>query len=334
MDKIILTGATGFIGGHIVAAALKHGFDIFCVVRSSSNLERIQLPGVKFLYWHPGEPERLNAEMAAFVHEYGQPDYFIHNAGITKSLNPADFDEINARHTQNYAQGCIRNFDSLKRFLLMSSLAAMGPGDEKTFSPISIHHHPNPNTRYGTSKLKAEKLLREMTGLKFVIIRPTGVYGPNEHDYFLYLKSIHHGIEPVVGFSEQHLSFVYVTDLVEAIFLALQKPVEGETFLISDGNNYTGTEYGALARKALHRKAVRIKIPTSIIRLISHILVTAGKFSGKTPTLNYDKYLTMKALNWTVEISETRKKLDYNPQIDLNTGLILCVQWYRENGWL
>lgn len=334
MDKIILTGATGFIGGHIVSAALARQSEVFCVVRKSSNLAQITHPGVKFLYWHPGEPEKLDAEMAAFVKEYGQPDYFIHNAGITKSLHPADFEEINARHTHNYARGCLRNFTSLKRFLLMSSLAAMGPGDEKTLNPIAVHHTPNPNTLYGASKLMAEKLLRETVGLRYVILRPTGVYGPNERDYYLYLKSIKSGIEPVVGFAEQQLSFVYVTDLVEAVFLALKKPVEGEIFLISDGNNYTGTEYGKLTRSALQRKAIRVKIPTSIICAISHLLVTLGRLTGKIPTLNYDKYLTMKALNWHVDISETRKRLEYNPQIDLKTGLIMCVKWYRENGWL
>jgi len=333
-ETVIITGASGFIGGFIVEEASKRGMNIFCIVRESSDLNRISFPGVRFLYFHPDNAAQLDSEMAQFVSEHGCPDYFIHNAGITKSTNSSDFERINAQHTANYASGVSRYFKSLKRFILMSSLAAQGPGNSLDLKPISIFDLPAPNTVYGKSKLIAENHLKKFTDIPFVILRPTGVYGPREHDYFLYLKSLKNGFEPVMGFKEQHLSFLYVSDLIQAVFLALYEPVTGETFILSDGNNYTGTEYGILARKALNCRALRIRIPIWIVKLVSSLSELTGRLSKKAPTLNNDKFLTMKALNWKVDITQTRLRLNFNPMIDLETGLKNCVKWYRENKWL
>ncbi|PKP16400.1 MAG: NAD-dependent dehydratase [Bacteroidetes bacterium HGW-Bacteroidetes-22] len=333
-ETVVITGATGFIGGFLVEEAFKRDMNIFCVVRKSSDLSRISLPGVRFLYFHPEDAIQLDAEMAQFSIEYGCPDYFIHNAGITKSVRTSDFDRVNAQHTARFAAGVARHFSSLKRFVLMSSLAAQGPGNDQNLKPITISDYPIPNTLYGKSKLTAEKLLKQFTNIPWVILRPTGVYGPREHDYYLYLKSLTRGIEPVMGFKEQHLSFLYVTDLVQAVFLSLTEPVVGETFLLSDGNNYTGTEYGDIAREALNCKAIRVRIPLQVVRLISSLLEYTGRITKNTPTLNNDKFLSIKALNWTVDINETQMRLKYHPQVDLRTGLRLCVEWYRKNKWL
>lgn len=333
-EKIIITGATGFIGGFIVEEALRREMEVYCIVRKTSDLSRISREGVRFLYFHPNDQAQLDQEMADFAKEFGQPDFFVHNAGITKALNTPDFVRINAQHTAHYAQSALRHFGNLKRFVLMSSLAAQGPGDPGTLAPVRVDQPPFPDTLYGKSKLMAEKVLKESGDLPYVILRPTGVYGPFDHDYLLYLKTLRLGLEPVMGFGEQHLSFVYVTDLVKAIFLALEQPVVKETFIISDGQNYTGTEYGTLARKALGCRAIRIRIPLPVVKAATIITEQIGKITGETPTLNRDKYLTMKAKNWKADIAHTLLRLGYTPSVDLEEGLRLCVEWYKEKGWL
>jgi len=333
-EKIIITGATGFIGGFIVEEALRREMEVYCIVRKTSDLSRINRQGVHFLHFHPDDPNQLEREMDGFVKQFGQPDYFVHNAGITKASNNADFTRINAQHTAHYAQQSRRHFYGLKRFVLMSSLAGQGPGNPDTLAPIRVDHRPAPDTFYGKSKLLAENMLKEVENIPYVILRPTGVYGPYDHDYLLYLKTLLMGIEPVMGFREQHLSFVYVTDLVKSIFLALEQPVEKETFIISDGDNYTGTEYGILARRALGCKALKLRIPLPVVKAATTITEQIGKIVGDVPTLNRDKYLTMKAINWKADIEYTIRRLNYRPAVSLEEGLRLCVEWYRKNGWI
>lgn len=333
-ETIMLTGATGFIGGFIVEEAIHKGMEVHCIVRKSSDISRINLPGVYFHQFTPDDPERLHQQFQAFSGQYGQPDYFVHNAGITKTLDSTLFNQINAVHTLNYARAVVGNFPKIKRFVLMSSLAAQGPGNAKTLQPIEVSHPAIPDTLYGKSKLAAENHLKSVEGLPYTILRPTGVYGPYDRDYLLYLKALQAGIEPVMGFKEQHLSFVFVTDLIGALFLTLEKQVQGQTFLVSDGNNYTGSQYGLLAREALQTRALRLNIPLPLVNATATVLQQIGKITGHTPTLNKDKYLTMKALNWKVNIENTRVALGFTPAVDLKEGLRLCVEWYRRERWL
>lgn len=333
-EIVIITGATGFIGGFIVQKALEEGLEVHCLVRKSSDISRINQPGVVIHYYTADSLESLNKNFDDFRRKYGEATYFIHNAGITKALDTSQFDIINGQHTQRYALAARQNFPSLKRFVLMSSLAAQGPGNSNTLIPISVQHQPKPDTFYGRSKLLAENLLKSVEGLPWTILRPTGVYGPYDRDYLLFLKALQIGIEPVMGFKEQHLSFVYATDLVEAIFLALKTNTVGHTFLVSDGQNYTSKQYGNIAREILRTHAIRVPIPLAIVWASTFFLEQIARFTREVPTLNKDKYQTMKAINWKVDIEETRKLLNYQPQIDLRRGLELSVEWYRENRWL
>ena len=123
----------------------------------------------------------------------------------------------------------------LKKFVYLSSLSVFGPiREEQPYKEITENDKPSPNTEYGKSKLEAERFLME-SELPTVILRPTGVYGPRERDYFMMAKSIKAHTDFAVGYKPQDITFVYVLDVVQAIFLAIEKGEPGRKFFLSDG---------------------------------------------------------------------------------------------------
>jgi nucleoside-diphosphate-sugar epimerase len=221
--KILITGASGFIGSFIVEEALKQDFETWAAVRKSSSKEYLQDERIHFI--------ELNLSPKAQLIEQLQPhqfDYVVHAAGVTKCLNKADFHRINTEGTKNLVDALLDLQMPLKRFVFLSSLSVFGAIKERLpYDEIREDDTPQPNTEYGRSKLEAERYIDSIgSRLPYIILRPTGVYGPKEKDYFMMAKSIKQHIDFAVGYQRQDITFVYVTDVVQAVFLALEK---GET---------------------------------------------------------------------------------------------------------
>ncbi len=190
MKKILITGASGFIGGFLVKEALNRGYETWAGVRSTSSRVNLQDERIRFIDLKYSDRESLTAQLADFVREHGPWDYVIHNAGLTKTLDKRNFYRINAQNTANLIEALAASGCKPEKFLLMSSLSSYGRGDEKTFRPISLDDPQLPDTDYGKSKLEAENYLRHQSYFPYVILRPTGVYGPGEKDYFMEIKSV------------------------------------------------------------------------------------------------------------------------------------------------
>jgi nucleoside-diphosphate-sugar epimerase len=335
MKKIIITGAGGFIGGFLVEKALGKGFQTWAGVRQSSSREYLQDKNIRFIDLNFGNKEKLTDQLREFKQTYGGINYVVHNAGVTKSLNSADFDRVNHQYTVNFIDA-LRNADCIPdKFVLMSSLSAFGPGDEIHYTPMQLDSLPHPNTAYGLSKLKAEQYLQSLSDFPYMIMRPTGVYGPREKDYLLMLKTVKAGLDVGAGFKPQLLSFIYVKDLVDAVFLALESPLTNKAYFVADGKAYSGKQYTALVKQALGKKHVlSLKVPLAILKLVSIISEDISKITKKPSTLNRDKYNIMKQRNWICDIEPLKKDLGFEPEYDLSKGLEESVSWYRENNWL
>lgn len=335
MKKIIITGASGFIGSFLVQKALDLGWKVWAGIRKSSSREYLQDNRIKFIDLEFSSVDRLTGQLSDFVEKYGEIDYIIHNAGVTKCLNRDDFDKINFKYTANLIEAINAANISLKKFVLMSSLSAYGIGDEVNYTPIKADDIPNPNTAYGESKIKAERFLEEKAHFPYVIMRPTGVYGPREKDYFLMLKTVKSGLDVGAGFKNQHLTFIYVKDLVEAVFLALRSPIQNKGYFVADGDVYTDKEYTALVKKILGKKYVlSLKVPLSVLKIVSVVSEEISKFTKKPSTLNRDKYKIMKQRNWECDITPLIKDLGFSPKYTLERGLRESVEWYKQNQWL
>ena len=330
MEKILITGASGFIGSFIVEEALKRGLDTWAAVRQSSSRRYLQDERIHFIELDFSSQERLTEQLRE--HRF---DYIVHAAGVTKCLDKQDFFRMNTEGTKNLIRAVMVLQMPLKRFVFLSSLSIFGAiHEQEPYEEICETDTPQPNTAYGESKLLAEQFL-QTTSLPYVILRPTGVYGPRERDYFLMAKSIKGHTDFAVGFKRQVITFVYVSDVVQAVFLALERDVVGRAFFLSDGDEYMSTAFSDLIIKELGNPwCLRLKAPIWVLRLVTFCGEYISRLTGKITALNNDKYHILRQRNWKCDITPARRELGYEPLVQLPEGVSKTIQWYKENKWL
>ena len=338
--RILITGASGFIGSFIVEEALNRGFETWAAVRKSSSKAFLQDERIHFIELNLSSEEQLKQQLKDI-----QFDYVVHAAGVTKCLHKEDFFRINTEGTKNLVRALLDLQMPLKRFVYISSLSIMGAiREEQPYKEIREQDKAKPNTAYGKSKLEAEQWLVSLNKelekkneklLPYVILRPTGVYGPRERDYFMMAKSIQSHTDFAVGFKQQDITFVYVTDVVQAVFLAMEKGQTGRCYFLSDGEVYQSSTFSDLIRKELGNPWwIRITAPIWLLRIITFCGEYIGRMTGKITALNNDKYHIMKQRNWRCDINPARQELDYEPQVKLEEGVRRSIAWYKKNKWL
>ncbi len=329
--NILVTGASGFIGSFVVEEALRRGMNVWAAVRRSSSRQWLADPRINFMELDFGNREALAAALRG--HSF---DYVVHAAGVTKTLHAADFFRTNTEGTANLAQALIDTHMPLERFVFISSLSVFGPVRERQpYADITPADEPRPNTAYGRSKLEAERRLDAMAGLPCVTLRPTGVYGPRERDYFLMAKSIKGHSDFAVGFRRQDITFVYVKDVVQAVFLACERGRVGGKYFLTDGHVYSSRAFSDLLKRELGVGWVlRIKAPLWLLRVITQCGEWLGHATGKVTALNNDKYHILRQRNWRCDTSLAQSELGYKPEYGLERGVRLSVEWYKRNGWI
>jgi nucleoside-diphosphate-sugar epimerase len=332
--KILITGASGFIGSFIVEEALRRGFDTWAAMRHSSKKDFLNDPRINFIELDLASQERLEEQLRE--HSF---DYVVHAAGVTKCLDPQDFYRINTEGTKHLVRALIALKMPLKRFVYVSSLSIFGAIREKQpYEEIRETDTPQPNTHYGRSKLQAEQWLdslNEKELFPYVVLRPTGVYGPRERDYFLMAQSIKQHTDFAVGYRQQDITFVYVLDVVQAVFLACEKGQTGRKYFLSDGQVYQSSTFSDLIRRELGNPWwIRVKAPIWVLRVITFFGDKVGHITGKISALNNDKYHILKQRNWRCDIQPAIDELGYSPQYTLEQGVPITIKWYRDNGWL
>jgi len=339
-EKILITGASGFIGSFIVEEALRRGLETWAVVRKSSSKAFLRDKRIHFIELNLLSEEALTEQLRG--HRF---DYVVHAAGVTKCLHKEDFRRINTEGTQHLVRALQALEMPLRRFVYISSLSIMGAiREEQPYQEIRESDMAQPNTAYGKSKLEAEQWLNSVNGelemrneqlFPYVILRPTGVYGPRERDYFMMFKSIQAHTDFAVGFKQQDITFVYVTDVVQAVFLALERGVTGRRYFLSDGEVYQSSTFSNLIRRELGNPWwIRITAPLWMLRVITFCGEYIGHLTGKVTALNNDKYNIMRQRNWRCDIGPARRELGYEPQVRLEEGVCRSVKWYKENKWL
>ena len=329
--KILITGASGFIGSFIVEEALRRGFETWAAVRKSSSRAFLQDERIHFIELDFSSETQMTEQLTGL-----QFDYIVHAAGVTKCLDKTDFHRINTEGTQHLVHVLKALQMRVERFVYISSLSIMGAiREQQPYTEICESDKAQPNTAYGRSKLEAEQWLATLEGLPYVVLRPTGVYGPRERDYFMMAKSIKAHTDFAVGYKQQDITFVYVTDVVQAVFLALEKGVTGRKYFLTDGEVYQSSTFSDLIRKELGNPWwIRIKAPLWVLKMVCMAGEYYSKYSGKVTALNNDKYNIMRQRNWRCDIEPARKELGYDPKVKLEEGVRRSIQWYKDNKWL
>lgn len=333
--RVLITGAGGFIGGFIVEEALRRGYETWAAVRATTSRKYLSDERIKFIELDFNDDERFKSQLSDAVEQNGKWDYIVHNLGATKCTNFNDFNTINYLYPKLLID-TLTEIDAIPEcFLLMSSLSAMGAGDEVNYTPISTSMIPNPNTRYGVSKLKAETYLQMQSKVPYIIFRATGVYGPREKDYFMMIKSIDSGFDFSVGFKKQMLTFIYVKDLASAIFDALERGSHNKAYIISEKEAYSQDEFRKIVATALNKRfVVPVKAPLWLLYIVCYIAEWWGAITLKPSTLNRDKYNILKQRNWQCDTSDATTDFGFSPKYSLREGIEESIKWYKENGWI
>ena len=326
MKRVLITGANGFLGFHLINAALAQKFEVFAGLRKNSKAEHLSQLPIQYSYLNYENVEDLTKEIAD-----KKINYIIHAAGTTKALKQQVFEQVNVAYTVNLAKAAQMSGNSFLKMVFISSLAAVGPLKanegiitEKTF--------PSPLTSYGKSKLLAERKLAELD-IESVILRPTAIYGPREKEIFVIIKTLLKGIDANIGSKPQKLSFVYASDVADAAINALLSNAKA-VFNISDGNSYSKYDFADALKHIVNKKALRMHLPQSAVHSLAHSLEKFNGWLNKPTMLSREKLKKLVAENWICDISKAKQELNFIPKFNLETGLQETIEWYRQNNWI
>ncbi len=327
----LVTGATGFIGSHLLPKLLENGHKVRCLARSGPARQKLSGLPVEVCTGDLSDPASLAKAVRG-------ADCVFHLAGLTKTHIESEFYEVNARGTRNLAQAAARENPELKKFIYLSSLSAAGPVLEG-MPPLTEDIPPHPVSHYGKSKLMGEEAVLEIAGqVPVTILRPTAVYGPGDRDFYLFFKTIEKGLFFYWG--EGRYSLIYVEDLVRAIMEAAGRPgAKGSRnagiYFLSDGNIYTNTEIAAAIARAMpwakREKPLKVPLPRFLLPMAAVFSGIGRRDSG---IINRDKIREMGFKDWCCDADRARRELGFEPKITLKEGVKWTADWYRIHQWL
>lgn len=325
--KALVTGATGFVGSHLVDRLLAEGLEVVSMTRSTSNRKWIESLPVEVREATLDDSDALSAAVK-------DVDFVFHVAGLTKGRSSDEYHSVNVEGTQRLLDAAVRAGSVNQRFLFVSSLTAVGPNHGVEPSDETTEPHPVDN--YGESKLAAEQcVLGNASRLPVTIVRPPAVYGPRDRSFltlFRVAKRFH--VLPSIGPSAQELSFVHVTDLVDGIWLAATTPTAvGRTYFVSGGIHTRKKVMDAISN-ALDMRLLRVRLPSLAAKVVGELGQFVWALTGKPQIVSRRKIRDMLRPRWTCSCERARAELGFEPNVDLQSGMRDTARWYRDNGWL
>jgi nucleoside-diphosphate-sugar epimerase len=328
LSPALVTGASGFVGGHLVETLVRQNVKVKLLVRASSKLAFKPTANMELCYGDVTDLESLRKAMKGVQVVY-------HLAGVLRGSDFSSYRNVNAEGTRKVCRAAAES--KVKRLVYVSSLSAAGPSTEK--GPIAETDFPKPVSFYGQTKLMGEDIaLSYQTHFPVTVLRPGAVYGPRETDIFEYFKMVASGIVVIGGADTQKISFVYVNDLVDAILLAAySKKAEGKTYFVSDGQSYHWSDITVYIGKALNKSYVTIKLPLGLAKVVASIGDFITSLTGKSvlpPIVSSDKMKEAQVPGWACKNDKLRQELGFKPKVGIEAGIQKTVEAYRKAGWL
>jgi nucleoside-diphosphate-sugar epimerase len=340
LDKVFITGASGFIGSNVARLLADAGHEVVCLMRATSS--RRLLEGVRALFVLGDVTDRES--LAAAVKGASM---VVHLAGCHRSVRAGDFYQVNTEGTRNLLDACAR-MACPPVVLVVSSLAASGPAlSERPRIEADV---PAPVSHYGRSKLAAESVAREFAdAVPITVVRPPIVIGDGDRLSLPMFKSVARtGLTLVPGRVPYRYSLIHAADLVEAFVLAVERgsrlpphdacdsATESQgLYFVADDQRPTGRELGTMLAEAVGRRAPRtVRIPMPIIWSAALATETVIRISRKARFLNVDKTREMAAGSWTCSAEKAAGELGFRPAAPLSERFRQTAAWYRRFGWL
>jgi dihydroflavonol-4-reductase len=317
--RVLVTGATGFVGSHLARALTEAGHELRCGLRPTSDTRWID--DLEF--------ERVRMDLANqgnLVEAVRDVDLVVHAAGLTRSERAGDYHAVNAEGTRKLAAAAAET--GVRRFVLISSLAARGP--DASAGPGEDH----PASDYGESKLEAEAYLRGFTGsMEAVVLRPAAVYGPRDTDFLPLFRMAGAGWL-VVPSSPGLLQPVYVEDVARAVLAASGRDVGFGPFPVAGDRSYTWKDVSAALQKALARPVRSFRLPAAAFLLAGGAAERTAQLRGRAPLFDERRARDLTINSWTCDVSATQEALGWQPKVQLPEGLQRTARWYARAGWL
>ncbi len=327
MSRILITGATGFIGSHLADALHARGHQLRCLVRKTSSRTWIKDLPIDYIEGDLFDHDALRRAVR-------DTDVVYHLAGLTKAKTKEEYARGNHLATKNLLDAVLEARPDLTRFVHVSTQAAVGPSTGGV--PIDESTPFHPITTYGVTKMEAEKeCLRLMNRLPITITRPPAVYGPRDKDVFEFFAAMAKGLQPMIGFNNKQVSLIHVKDLVDGIIAAGEHPsAVGQTYFIASERYYDWKTVGMITAGIMGRSALRLRIPEAGVYAIAAVSELYGLVSRKPVLLNFEKARDIVQDAWTCSIAKAQRELGFRESFSLEAGIRDTVQWYRAEGWI
>jgi nucleoside-diphosphate-sugar epimerase len=323
--KALVTGASGFVGGRLRDALLEAGAEVVTIRRPSSP---------------PADRGRSIEtdydDVAALERVIGaeKPHYVFHVAGATKGVSYEDFQRANVMPTRSLLEAAKRAHAGLERFVLVSSLASYGPSSASR--PLVESDPQRPVEHYGESKREAEQVLARTAGeVAWTIVRPAGVYGPGDRDYFNLFREVEKGRNVYFGNRQRWFSAVYVDDCVRAIVAAARASTTvGKGYFVCDGRPITWQTFQAAIVAASGKRVREVDLPGFLVPLAAVGGEMLSRLDKKPRLFNRQKAKMGAQEAFTCRHDAARDDFGYRPEVDVHEGVRRTLAWYRTERWL
>jgi dihydroflavonol-4-reductase len=319
--QALVTGATGFVGSHLVEALVARGTRVRCLARARSD-RRWLPPTTEVATGSLDDPSTLATAVAGV-------DVVYHLAALTSARQPADYDETNHR-------GVVRLLDVMAarapraRLVFCSSLAAVGPA--RSGRPLTETDPPAPVGPYGVSKSRAEAAIAA-ANRDAVVVRPPAVFGPRDRDVLVAFRLVSRGMAIRTGPARQQLAFIHVRDVAQGLIRAGETPGAAGVYFIN-GGNHSWEELIAAIGRAVGRQPLIVPLPAPLVRAAGFVAGSWTRYVGGRPFLTRERAWDLLQPNWTCDDSRARSELAYRPSVSLDEGMQETAAWYRAQGWL
>ena len=326
--KALVTGATGFVGGHLVAALRERGDEVTCLARRPERAAALAALGARVV---PGSLEDgASLEAAA-----RGADVVYHLAGLTAAPSEREFLAVNRDGTARLLAALAAAAPGARRLIHVSSIAAVGPAARGSL--LDEGSTCRPVTAYGRSKLAGEGVVRA-AAVAWTIVRPAVVYGPGDRELLRMFRIARYGVAPVFGLrgGAQELSVIHAADLAAALLAAARVPAAaGQTYHIAHPAIVRVRELARAIGRAVRGSApVLVPVPATLAAPIVRVIARRAAAAGRLTVVSEDKLAEFMAPAWGTSVGKAERELGWRATRELAGGIAETAAWYREHGWL